>query len=158
MIAIIIIVLALVVISASLANGHWEVAAIFGGIAVLLLLMGAGERHDVRAHLNWLNYWADGTPPPWRRKMDSSERFERAGRVSKREMDEAVTKREAYIAHEQQRRSGTIHAQLEGNKTAFVCHYCGRYVKAKSDYAYTSEGRMRIYRCPQCGRQNVTKI
>ena len=61
-IALIIIVLAVVVISASVADGKIEVALLFGGIAFLLLLMGAGERRDVKAHLNWRDYWADGGP------------------------------------------------------------------------------------------------
>lgn len=152
MIAVIIIFLAVIVISASLSNGQWEVAALFGGIAVLLLLMGAGERHDTRAYLNWLDYWADGVPPGQRQRA-GRQRTERASRVTKREREEAAAKREAYI---ERTRGGTRNSMAGGS--AFVCHYCGRFVKASSDVAYTSEGKMRIYRCPECGRQNMTKI
>ena len=149
MIAIIIIFLAIVVISASLANGQWEVAALFGGIAVLLLLMGAGERKDVRAWLNWRDYWYDGTPPGKRH----SSRSVSATRVSNGEREEASLKREAYTA----RMKNCGHAQYQRRQT-FVCHYCGRMVKATSDMVYTSEGPMRMYWCPECGRQNMTKI
>ena len=152
MIAVIIIILAFVVVSASLANGHWEVAVLFCSIAILLLLMGAGERKDVRAWLNWRDYWYDGTHPG-RNKNVIIRHNAKPCKVSERELDEAAEKRNAYM---KSARSGRQTISKSGQ--AVVCHYCGRMVRAASDTAYTSEGRMRIYRCPECGRQNMTKI
>ena len=149
MIAVIIIILATVVVSASLANGQWEVAALFGGIAVILLLMGAGERKDVRAWLNWRDYWYDGTPPGKRNYVGRG-RSERSLHVTKKERSEAVAKRAAYMA-------GIKNGGRKIGQT-FVCHYCGRMVRASSDKVYTAEGPMRMYWCPECGRQNMTKI
>lgn len=149
MIAIIIIILAFVVVSASLANGQWQVAVLFGGIAALLLIIGFIARKDAIAWLNWRDYWYDGTSP-WR-KHGGNNRKEKAGKVSKRECEEAALKRKAYM-------SGMRSGEQRKPGQTFVCHYCGRMVRAESDVAYTSEGRMRIYRCPECGRQNMTKI
>ena len=152
MISVIIIILAFVVVSASIANGQWQVAVLFAGIAVILLLMGTGYRKDVRAWLNWRDYWYDGTLPG-RNKNVIIRRNDKPCKVSERELDEADEKRKAYMKNAQ---SGGQTIIKSGQ--AFVCHYCGRMVRAASDTAYTSEGRVRIYRCPECGRQNMTKI
>ena len=163
MIAVIIIFLAVIVISASLSNGQWEVAALFGGIAVLLLLMGAGERHDSRAHINRLNYWADGGPdsPEWKRdarKRNFERMNPRPGRYStereltSRDLRDACRKRERF---KEELASGEAMLSKQPSR---VCHYCGRFVYAGGRRVQTEMGAAIEYSCPVCGRINRTKL
>ena len=62
MFRVIIIGLALVVIFPALNNGELGTAAVAAVIAVVLLLMGASERKDAQAWVNWRDYWAEGGP------------------------------------------------------------------------------------------------
>ena len=62
MIRALIVILAIVVVIPSVSNGEWGAAGLAVVIAVVLLAMGASERKDARAWLNWRDYWADGGP------------------------------------------------------------------------------------------------
>ena len=149
MISIIIIILAAVVIYVGIAEGQWIVSVVFGGIALLLLLMIAAGHEDDRAYVNFVRYWARGGPDRERRPRKKSRREIRE------EQERAERARESYkaILRDADRMSGA-----RRQEQSFVCHYCGRFVRAVSDTAYTEEGRVRVYRCPKCGRQNMTKV
>ena len=74
MISIIIIILAAVVIYVGIAEGQWIVSVVFGGIALLLLLMIAAGHEDDRAYVNFVRYWARGGPDRERRPREKSRR------------------------------------------------------------------------------------
>lgn len=57
-----IVILALVVVIPAASNGEWGAAGIAVVIAVVLLAMGASERRDAKAWMNYRNYWAEGGP------------------------------------------------------------------------------------------------
>ena len=132
-------------------NGQWGTVAVFAVLIVLVLAFGVASREQDRAYNNFVDYWARGGPDGKRRTQRS--RPEIAGRVTRREREEA---KEKFRAYAEQRANGGKVPDAEGS--AFVCHYCGRYVKAPCDVAFTAEGKVRLYRCPKCGKQNVTKI
>ena len=140
-----------ILIAASIAavNGEWGSAAVGAVIAVFLLALGAAGRETDRAYNNFVSYWARGGPDRDRRPRKKSRREIRE------EQERAERTRESYkaILRDVDRMSGA-----RRQEQSFVCHYCGRYVRAVCDVAYTEEGRVRVYRCPKCGRQNMTKV
>ena len=163
MIAVLIIIIAVVVISACASNGEWGPAILTAVIGLVLLMMGAGERKDTRARINRRNYWADGGPdsPEWKqnarkryyeRQKPGPERSEPEHRITTRELREARKKREKF------------RAELESGEAMFskppsrVCHYCGRFVYARGRRVETAMGAAIEYSCPKCGRVNRTKL
>lgn len=166
MIAIIIIILAVVIISACVGNGEWGPAALTAVIAIVLLAMGAIERKDVRAWMNRRNYWADGTPPDWkenRRRARTYESPRASASVSRRERKAAAAKREAYAERlrngEETLGTGRpVTRQQAPSGSAAVCHYCGRYVRVSAGRVITADGMMREFVCPKCGKVNLTKV
>lgn len=116
------------------ANGKWESAAVGVVIAIFMLALGAAGRETFRAYTNFVSYWASGGPE---RKRQIRMQIRKEIRED-REMGK--------------------HTGAKSQEQSFVCHYCGRFVRAVCDVAYTEEGRVRVYRCPKCGRQNMTKV
>lgn len=139
---------ALVVIIACVNNGEWGAAGVALVVTLLLIAMAASDRKDTKAWLNLRDYWANGGPNGQQRRSTP----QKAGRVSRQEREEAARRRQAYM--ERQRNREPDISEL----STFVCHYCGRMVKAKSYTVYNNEGKMRAFSCPMCRRQNVTKL
>jgi len=163
MIAVMIIIIAVVVISACADNGQWGAAGLAAVICVVLLLMGAGERHDSMAHINRLNYWADGGPdsPEWKRNA-RKRNFERMNpRPGRYSMERELKSRDLRDARRKRER---FKEELESGEATIskapsrVCHYCGRFVYARGRRVQTEMGAAIEYSCPKCGRINRTKL
>lgn len=163
MIAVIIIILAVVIISACVGNGEWGPAAITAVVAVVLLLMGAGERKDTRAWINRRNYWASGGPDRPKSERDAARRYYARGmtRTDLFVNDDGLTSRDIRRAKAKREKFKEELASGEAvisKAPARVCHYCGRFVYARGERIITGEGGAVTYACPRCGRINTTRI
>lgn len=163
MIAVMIIIIAVVVISACASNGEWGPAILTAVIGLVLLMMGAGERKDTRAWINRRNYWASGGPDRPQKERDAARRYYARGmartdlfvdddRISSRDLRRAKEKRERF---KEELASGEA---VISKAPARVCHYCGRFVHARGERIITGEGGAVMYSCPRCGRINTTRI
>lgn len=128
------------------------VIATAAAVILLLVLFCAGWSRSTSAVHNWIRYWARGGA-----LTDSRE-------TSRREYRAAARKRRAYVENcadvpvRSAFSSHSVHsASSVQSGSASVCHYCGRFVRARSQYVLTSDGRMRTYYCPRCGQLNLTK-
>ena len=137
------------------------VIATAAAVLLLIVLFCSAWSNHAKAEYNWVRYWKDGGPGRERERAGNRGNTRNSGGLydmrprepSARERAEAARRRAAYV---ESVRSGEVQANRHG--PAFVCHYCGRYVKAPCNVAFTAEGKVRLYRCPKCGKQNVTKI
>ena len=163
MIAVMIIIIAVVVISACADNGQWGAAGLTAVITVVLLLMGASERKDARAWINRRNYWASGGPdaPKWKR--DERKRYyeQQMPSPGRNNVERGVTYRDLRDARRKRER---FKEELESGEATIskapsrVCHYCGRFVYARGRRVQTEMGAAIEYSCPKCGRVNRTKL
>ena len=145
----------LILIIVEIVNKSWGALAVTGGILLVLIIASFTERQEWKAYVNIRDWWADGTPPSWKRKQKrgSGTYSTRAREVSRREARIAAKKREVYKA---ELRSGAREAYPAG--PAHVCHYCGRMVHASGTRVQTGTGVMVEYSCPKCGNVNRTKL
>ena len=143
----------LVPLIAAAGNGEWGTVAVTAVLIVLVLAFGVASREQDRAYNNFVGYWANRGEPKrrtYRRKRQDS----RQGKVTAREEREAAEKRRLYAAEMAQR--GQVKKAPQGK--AVVCHFCGRFAKVYGEYFMTADGRMFQYRCPNCGKVNMTKV
>lgn len=163
MIAVLIIIIAVVVISACASNGEWGPAILTAVIGLVLLMMGAGERKDTRAWINRRNYWASGGPDRPKSERDAARRYYARGmartdlfvdddRISSRDLRRAKEKRERF---KEELANGEA---VISKAPSRVCHYCGRLVYARGRRVETAMGAAIEYSCPKCGRVNRTKL
>lgn len=162
MISAVVVILGLIVVSVSIGNGEWGTAAIFGGIALIILLGCALDAQGARAHFNWTDYWARGGPNGREKHRERSdyrmtEGWDEPEGVSNRELRKAAKKRAAYIERVQSGEDPPI-VKRRYSGPARVCHYCGRFVTASGKAVETANGSMIEYACPKCGRINRTKL
>ena len=138
MLRILIVFLAAVVVIPSVGNGEWGTAGLAVVIAVVLLAMGAGERKDTRAWLNWRDYWAEGGP----------------NRPRKTKMPYPAPA-ESGTAWTEMRHMGTV---TPDRTWPPVCARCLGTVFNITEQTLGSGAVFRTYTCQACGEKKLIKM
>ena len=124
----------LIAMLASAGEGEWGSVAVGAVIIVVLLMLFVFGRESDRAYINFVDYWAN------RHRSTDRKRG-------------VIVKPEPYAADTAVPYTGNKHPQ-----EAFVCHCCGRFVRAKGTKVWTASGMIRVFTCPACGGEHITKI
>ena len=163
-------------------SGKGDTWAIVGCAAVIVVVWIAHmcSVEDARAWVHRSNYWSMSGKDRararhrWEAQARAEEERERAKLArkaerrrnrrlrkyatvdngsTKKELEEAKRKREAYVEYRRR-----INQPATESGPARVCHYCGRTVHAYGRRIWNGHENLIEYRCPKCGRMNQTSL